>query len=73
MGDGDDGRASGEKGVSFESDGGRKKRTKRDNGGGDGLVSYRDFLELVLAEQVQKSVAWLAPPLRPRLKKMLVC
>lgn len=72
-GDGDDGRASGEKGVSFESDGGRKKRAKRDDGGADDLVSYRDFLELVLAEKVQKSVVWLAPLLRSRLKKMLVC
>lgn len=60
-GGGDD-RASGEKGVSFESDGGdgkAKRRAKRggDNdksGGDDGGVEvlYRDFLELVLAEQV---------------------
>ncbi|CAM9502376.1 unnamed protein product [Ectocarpus sp. 12 AP-2014] len=57
VGDGDDGRASGQKGVSFESDGGRKKRAKRDDGGGVGLVSYRDFLELVLAEQESKEVS----------------
>lgn len=61
-------RGSGERGVSFESDGGRKKRAKRGGGGGgksDGdsecgggggggaaRVLYRDFLELVLADQV---------------------
>lgn len=57
---GDD-RASGEKGVSFESDGDGKgkQRAKRgggdDKSGGDGggvRVLYRDFLELLLAEQV---------------------
>lgn len=59
---GDDDRAPGEKGVSFESDGDGKgkRRAKRgggdddkggDDGGGDEVL-YRDFLELVLAEQV---------------------
>ena len=64
-GGGGDDRASGAKGVSFESDGdgkGKKKRRARrggdndDSAGGrddDGVeVLYRDFLELVLAEQV---------------------
>eukprot|EP00903_Cladosiphon_okamuranus_P008645 g8289.t1 len=60
-------RASGEKGVSFESDsdGTSKKRTKRgggddDKGGGDGdgvKVLYRDFLELLLAEQESRELS----------------
>lgn len=44
--------------MSFESDGRGKKTAKRggdgDSGGGGVRVSYRDFLELVLAEQVQQ-------------------
>lgn len=63
-------RGAGERGVSFEGDGGGKKRAKRGDGSGAGgksdgdgggggnggatRVLYRDFLELVLADQVYR-------------------
>ncbi|CAN0343330.1 unnamed protein product, partial [Pylaiella littoralis] len=53
-------RSSHERGVSFESDGRGTKKAKRDGGdGGGGSVGvlYRDFLELVLAEQESKMIS----------------
>ncbi|CAM9116657.1 unnamed protein product, partial [Hapterophycus canaliculatus] len=51
-------RVPGERGVSFESDEGRKKRAKRGGGGGGATrILYRDFLELVLADQESKEIS----------------
>lgn len=61
-------RSSHERGVSFESDGRGTKKAKRDggDGGGGGVgVLYRDFLELVLAEQVQQGGSRYSPTFRP--------